>query len=69
MEAVNNPADVMVPVPVVEMLPVVESVPSSLMVKLGVPFDWMDSDVLVPALVSLITKAVPVPALVRLRDV
>ena len=52
MEAVNNPADVMVPVPVVEMLPEVDTVPSSLMVKLGVPFDWMDSDVLVPALVS-----------------
>ena len=59
----------MVPVPVVEMLPVVDTVPASLMVKLLVPPDWIANDVLVAPLVSLITKAVPVPALVRENEV
>jgi hypothetical protein len=67
--AVKVPAEVMVPVLVVEMFPLVDSVPASVMVKVGVPPDWMAKEVLVAPLVSLITKAFPVPALVKISEV
>ena len=60
-EAVSSPAEVIVPVPVVEIFPLVESVPSSLIVREDTPPDWISSEVLVPALVSLMTNAVAVP--------
>ena len=61
-ETVNAPAEVMVPVPVVEILPEVESTPFSLMVNLFTPLDSIASEVLgVPPFVSLITNALPVP--------
>jgi hypothetical protein len=37
LEAVSKPAEVIVPVPVVKILPLVESVPASVIVKVGVP--------------------------------
>jgi hypothetical protein len=67
--AVSVPAAVTVPLPLVEMFPGVDRVPFSLMVKVLAPPDWMASAVLVAPLVSLITKAVPVPALVRASEV
>jgi len=45
------------------------TLPSSSTVKLGVPFDCKESRVLSPALVSFMTKAVAVPASVRLSEV
>ena len=70
LEAVKVPAEVIVPVPVVEILPEVDRTPFSLMVKVGVPPDWMDREVLVaPPLVSLITMAVVSPALARVNEV
>jgi hypothetical protein len=59
--AVSSPAEVIVPEPVVEILPEVESVPSSLMVSLEAPPDWISMAVLVPTLVSFRIKAVAVP--------
>jgi hypothetical protein len=68
LEAVSNPADVIVPEPVVEMFPEVERVPSSLMVNFETPPDWTSIAVLVPALVSFRIKAVAVPCWVRVKD-
>lgn len=70
LEAVNVPADVTAPVPVVEMFPVVDSVPSSLIVKESTPPVWIARDVLAaPPAVSLMIKALPVPALVNESEV
>lgn len=70
LEAVNVPAEVTVPVPVVEILPVVDNVPFSLIDNAVTPPDLMAKEVLAaPPSVSLITKASPVPALVKLNEV
>ena len=69
LEAVNNPADVIVPVPVVAMLPEVDSTPFSLMVSVVTPPDFTTNALFVPALVSLITKAGAVPASVKVKEV
>jgi hypothetical protein len=68
-ETVRVPAEEIVPVPVVEILPEEEREPSSLMVSLLTPPDWIARAVLVAALVSLMTKEVAVPALVREKEV
>ena len=68
-EAVNNPAEVMVPVPVVLILARVDRVPASVMVKVGEPPDLTERAVLVAPLVSFMTRVFAVPALVRLKDV
>ena len=60
--AVSNPLEVIVPPAVVEILPVVDNVPFSLMVKAGTPPDAITKEVFGnPVLVSLITNALPVP--------
>ena len=69
MEAVNNPAEVMEPPVLVLILPEVLKVPDSLMVKVGVLLDWMEREVFVAPLVSFKTKALPVPALVKVKEV
>jgi hypothetical protein len=68
LEAVNSPAAVIVPVEVVEMLPEVDRVPSSVTVSLETPPDWMSMAVSVPALVSFKIKAVAVPCWVKVKD-
>lgn len=68
-DAVSNPLEVIVPVPVVAIFPVVDNVPFSLIVKVLTPPDWIASEVFVAALVSLMTKALAVPALVKVKDV
>ena len=50
-------------------MPLVARAPVSSTVKLGVPLDWRERRVLVAALVSLTTIAVPVPALVSAKPV
>ena len=66
LAAVSSPFAVIVPVPVVEIDPDVDSVPSSLIVKVSALLDLMAREVLVaPRLESLMIKATPVPALVR----
>ena len=69
LEAVRVPAEVIAPVPVVLMLPEVESTPFSLMVSAVTPPDLMTSELLVAALVSSMTRAGLVPALVRVNEV
>jgi hypothetical protein len=70
LEAVIKPAEVIVPEDVVEILPVVERLPFSVIVKLSTPPDWIARAVWpLAALVSLMIKAVAVPALVKLKDV
>lgn len=69
-EAVNSPAEVMVPVPVVAMLPLVERLPSSSIVNFVTPPDLIAKAVpFVPVWVSLMTKALAVPALVKVKEV
>ena len=75
-ETVKPLAAVIVPVPVVkilaevEMLPDAVKAPLSVMVKLGLPPDWIERAVwLAVALVSLMMKALPLPALVKVNDV
>ena len=60
-------AEVILPVLVVVMLPLVDSAPSSLIVSFVDPADWMAKAVLVAPLVSLIKNPMPVPALTRLK--
>jgi hypothetical protein len=62
------PALVIVPDPVVEILPEVDSVPSSLIVNLDTPPDRTSIAVLVPALVSSVIKEAAVPCWVRVKD-
>jgi hypothetical protein len=68
-DTVSAPAEVIVPVPVVEILPDVERTPFSLIVSLLTPPDCMSRDVFVAAFVSLITNAVAVPSLVSVSEV
>lgn len=68
-EAVSVPAEVIVPEPVVEMLPEVERVPASVIVKVGEPPDWISIEVLVAPFVSFKTKALAVPAFERVKEV
>ena len=68
-DTVSAPAEVIVPVPVVEILPDVERTPFSLIVSLLTPPDYMSRDVFVAAFVSLITNAVAVPSLVSVSEV
>lgn len=68
-DAVRRLFDVMVPVPVVLILPDVERVPFSLMLSVVKALDWMAKEVFVAALVSLMTNALSVPALVKVNDV
>ena len=63
------PANVPVPLPVVLILPLVDKVPASVMVKVGVPPEAISREVLVAPLVSFMTKALAVPALVKVKDV
>jgi hypothetical protein len=69
LEAVSKPFDVIVPPAVVWIFPVVDRVPSSLIVNFETPPDWISRDVLVAPFVSLMIKAVAVPALVRDKEV
>ncbi len=64
----KTPAEVMVPLPVVEILPEVEMVPSSVMVNLETPPDFISRAVLVAPLVSSNIKAGAVPCWVRVSD-
>lgn len=69
LEAVSVEAEVIVPLEVVEIFPDVESVPASVIVKVGEPPDWISIDVFVAPFVSLSMKAEAVPALVKVREV
>ena len=51
------------------MVPAVWRLPSSSMVRLAVPLDWIERAVLVAAFVSLMIKEGAVPALVREKEV
>ena len=67
-DAVSVPADVIVPVPVVRILPVVERIPSSAMVSVVTPLLCTSRAFCRAALVSLITKAdEAVPVLVNVN--
>ena len=68
-DAVKRAFDVIVPVPVVAMFPLVVRFPSSLMVSVADPEDWISSEVLVLALLSLMINALAVPRFVRVSDV
>lgn len=61
LDAVINPFDVIVPVPVVEIFPLVVRFPSSLIVRVELPLDWISRDVFIFALLSLMIKALAVP--------
>ncbi len=63
-EAVSNPAEVIAPVPVVLILPCVERVPFSLMVKVVAPLFRISIAVPVAPFVLSRTNALAVPALV-----
>ena len=70
LEAVRRADEVMVPSkPVVVKLPEVVALPFSSTVKEVKPLDWTVIALLTAALVSLMTKAFAVPALVRVKDV
>ena len=60
-DAVKRPADVIAPVPVVAIFPLVVRFPSSLMVRVAEPEDWISSAVLTEPLVSFIKNALAVP--------
>ena len=68
-ETVKPLADVILPLPVVDIFPLVERTPFSLIVNLSTPPLCTTREVLAPALVSFITKALAVPALVKLNEV
>ncbi len=68
-EAVKVPSEFIVPPAEVEMLPVVVTVPASVIVNEETPPDWMSTDILDAAFVSLSIKALAVPWLVKVRDV
>ena len=69
-ETVKPFAEVIDPVPVVAILPAVERLPSSEIVSLLTPPDNISSAVpVVPLFVSLMIRALPVPALVREKEV
>ena len=67
LEAVSVPAEVIVPLEVVEIFPDVESVPASVIVKVEEPPDWISIDVFVAPFVSFNTKAEAVPAFVKAK--
>lgn len=69
LDAVNNPFDVIVPVPVVAIFPDVVMFPSSFIVRVELPLDWISRNVFIFALLSLMIKALAVPRFVRVRDV
>src|SRR5476651_2440275 len=69
-ETVKPLAEAIDPVPVVEILPAVESTPNSVIVSFVIPPDRTSKAVpVVPDAVSLIIKAGAVPALVNAKEV
>ena len=68
---VNSPAEVIVPVPVVEILPDVASVPSSVIVNLDDPLDWISMALWAepPSTSSISKVSAELPALVNLNRV
>jgi len=68
-EAVRRPAEVIVPVPVVEIFPLVVRLPFSLIERVAEPLDWISRAVLTLAFSSLMMNALAVPRFVRVREV
>jgi len=68
-EAVKVPSELIVPPAEVEILPVVVTVPDSVILREVTPPDWISKDILDAPFVSFKIKALAVPALVRLKEV